>query len=85
MKTYQSVLPWQPQTAIAPTTPPPRPPPPRPPVDLAAKLFEGFWLCADCNRWCEREEGENGLPAHCHRCGSHRLTWQAPILQEASV
>jgi hypothetical protein len=38
-------------------------------------LKEGAWFCADCERRCERVEGENGQPAHCHRCGSHRINF----------
>lgn len=37
----------------------------------------GFW-CRDCERATEREEGEQGQPAHCARCGSHRIEYQPP-------
>jgi hypothetical protein len=41
----------------------------------------GFWYCQDGDHLCEREEGEQGQPAHCNRCGSHRITWFPPVPQ----
>lgn len=42
--------------------------------DALSKLFvAGFWFCHDCNRVCERVEGEHGQPAHCSRCGLPRI------------
>lgn len=44
-------------------------------------LEAGFWFCHDCDGICERDEGEQGQPAHCSRCGSHRIEWNQPALQ----
>jgi rubrerythrin len=39
-----------------------------------SELFSaGFWFCRDCNRVCERVEGEHGQPSHCARCKSYRV------------
>jgi hypothetical protein len=48
---------------------------------LQSMYTEGFWDCKDCQAPCDREEGENGQPAHCHRCGSHRIKWNPPVDQ----
>lgn len=49
---------------------------------LRAKLSEifrnGFWFCLDCEKQCERVEGEQGRPDHCDQCGSHRIQWNPP-------
>lgn len=46
------------------------------------QIFEnGFWFCNDCDCICERIEGEQGQPAHCNRCGGHRIEWNPPIDQ----
>jgi hypothetical protein len=45
-------------------------------------LRSGFWFCDDCQTSCERIEDDHGQPAHCHRCGSHRIAWTAPIIVE---
>jgi DNA-directed RNA polymerase subunit RPC12/RpoP len=50
--------------------------------ELLGKFQAGFWYCADCEHTTEREEGEQGQPAHCLRCGSHRIGWNRPALQE---
>lgn len=39
----------------------------------------GGWWCYDCESECERMEGEQGQPATCGRCGSHRIQYQPPI------
>lgn len=39
----------------------------------------GGWWCQDCGQQTEREEGEQGQPAHCLRCGSHRIRYQPPM------
>jgi hypothetical protein len=44
-------------------------------------LMAGFWFCHDCDCMCERIEGEQGMPAHCDRCGGHRIEWNPPIDQ----
>jgi len=36
---------------------------------------EGYWWCYDCEKVTEREEGEQGRPAHCNRCQSHRIRY----------
>ena len=75
MKTYQSQLPMA--TAIKSNSPP------KWVGDLRARLIEmfstGFWHCQDCDHSTERVEGEQGQPAHCGRCGSHRIQWRDPI------
>lgn len=43
-------------------------------------LTNGYWWCNVCECICERIEGEQGEPAHCHRCGSHRIEFQKAIL-----
>jgi len=45
-------------------------------TDLA---LNGFWFCHDCASVCERIEGEQGQPAHCKRCRSHRIEWNRSI------
>jgi hypothetical protein len=45
------------------------------------KMNAGFYWCLDGEHVCEREEGEQGQPAHCSRCGSHRIQWNRPALQ----
>ncbi len=41
---------------------------------IAAIMREGNWWCRNCEARCEREEGEQGQPAHCEHCGSFRIT-----------
>jgi len=48
---------------------------------LYHKFKNGFWYCNDCESTTEREEGEQGQPAHCEKCGSHRIEWNQPALQ----
>jgi hypothetical protein len=56
------------------------------PGDLAdppgrrGSVASGFWFCRDCQARCEREEGEQGQPAHCSRCRSHRIQYFPPPL-----
>lgn len=38
----------------------------------------GYWWCYDCTKPTEREEGEQGQPAHCKHCGSHRIRYVEP-------
>jgi uncharacterized paraquat-inducible protein A len=45
-------------------------------------LNNGSWLCDDCDSFCDRIEGENGQPAHCHRCGGYRLKFVPPFKKE---
>lgn len=40
---------------------------------------EGYWYCYDCEKVTEREEGEQGQPAHCLFCRSHRIRYVEPI------
>lgn len=42
-------------------------------------LQQGFWFCHTCESPTERNEGENGQPAHCGRCGSFRIEFVPPI------
>lgn len=46
---------------------------------------EGFWYCHHCEATCEREEGEQGQPAHCERCCSPRIEWCPPRLRIADT
>lgn len=82
---------------LLPTTPPPPPRPVRPRLmttdqlahDLQRRietvLMAGFWFCRDCDCMCERIEGEQGQPAHCDRCGGHRIEWNPPVDQAIKV
>ena len=47
---------------------------------FAQALRSGFWFCNDCRTSCERIEDDHGQPAHCHRCRSHRIEWNAPVI-----
>jgi hypothetical protein len=47
------------------------------------KLLEGYWFCLSHGGPCERIEGEQGQPAHCETCGSHRLKWNPPVFSLA--
>jgi len=89
-KTYQAQLPLRNHRIITPR-PMPRPIPP-PDLENSAELAEvikqkflqalyGFWKCLDCDGPCEREESEQGQPAHCGTCGSHRIVWIKPAHQ----
>jgi DNA-directed RNA polymerase subunit RPC12/RpoP len=40
--------------------------------------LQGGWYCLDCARATERDEGEQGQPAHCHYCKSHRIEYHRP-------
>jgi hypothetical protein len=42
-------------------------------------LTTGFWFCLSCEGVCERKEGEQGQPAHCATCKSHRILWNPPL------
>jgi transcription initiation factor IIE alpha subunit len=46
---------------------------------LEKSLNHGFWFCQACEARCERIEGEQGQPAHCDLCGSHRIEYLPPI------
>ena len=35
-------------------------------------LQNGFWFCKDCQRMCEREEGENGQIRRIAAAANHR-------------
>lgn len=50
---------------------------------LTKLCAEGFWYCEDCLAPCEREEGEQGQPAHCANCGSHDIHYNRPALDRA--
>ena len=96
MKIYQAQLPMT-TRRLKPLTPLPPPRPSRPfpddrlqtTDDLARSLrhriefvlLSGFWFCRDCDGMCERIEGEQGMPAHCDRCGSYRIEWNPPVDQ----
>jgi hypothetical protein len=88
-KTYQAKLPLRNHRIITPT---PLPRPLQPPAledpksladrikeKLSEALWQGFWSCRDCDRMTERQEGENGQPAHCSICGSYRIDWNPPV------
>jgi DNA-directed RNA polymerase subunit RPC12/RpoP len=49
---------------------------------LLSALSGPYWFCADCEKVTEREEGEQGQPAHCQRCGSHRIQFQPAVFQK---
>jgi hypothetical protein len=97
-KTYQAQLPLRNHRIVTPR-PMPRPllPPAQPShSEMAMKLKrfieeavnQGFWYCNDCHCSCERIEGEQGQPAHCHRCKGHRLVYNPPMeiaLQQEAV
>jgi hypothetical protein len=95
-KTYQAQLPLRNHRIVRPV-PQPRPPVPPGVVEMEAIgeeirqklrekideiLFCGSWFCNDCKRFCERIEGEQGQPAHCDKCGSHRITFLEPLKQK---
>jgi hypothetical protein len=46
---------------------------------LLLALENGGWWCRDCERATDRVEGEQGQPAHCERCLSHRIEYQPPV------
>jgi hypothetical protein len=50
-------------------------------ASLIGAVDSGFWYCLDGEHICERMEGENGQPAHCSQCGSHRIEWNRPATQ----
>ena len=52
-------------------------------TSLLEKFQNGFWYCNDCSHSTEREEGEQGQPAHCSICGSHRIEWNRPATQQS--
>jgi uncharacterized paraquat-inducible protein A len=49
--------------------------------NIETVLMNGFYFCDDCDCMCERMEGEQGQPAHCSRCGGHRINWNPPVDQ----
>ena len=89
-KTYQAQLPLRNYRIV---TPVPRPRPLRPPGEgnkleeirengwrkFQELLTQGSWYCQDCAGLCEHEEGEQGQPAHCKACGSHRIMFVQPV------
>jgi hypothetical protein len=54
---------------------------------LSLKLRElserGYWRCLGCDAVDCREEGEQGQPAHCSRCGSPRLSYQPAVFKSS--
>jgi uncharacterized paraquat-inducible protein A len=52
-------------------------------ANLTRMFKNGFWYCCDCETRCEMVEGEHGQPNHCDRCGSHKITWEAPAWSES--
>lgn len=47
------------------------------------RLFTaGFWFCNDCERVCERIEGEHGQPSHCSHCQGYRIEFTRPAIIE---
>lgn len=46
---------------------------------LELALTTGGWWCHDCQSHTERIESEQGEPASCAGCGSHRIEYQPPI------
>lgn len=95
-KTYQAQLPLRNYRIVKPV-PMPRPPMPPGVIQMEAEaeeirrklalqmeiiLTQGIWFCKDCGRGCDRIEDDHGQPAHCNRCGSHRIEFlQAPANQ----
>ncbi|HEV2210071.1 MAG TPA: hypothetical protein VG167_14925 [Verrucomicrobiae bacterium] len=57
----------------------------RPSLDLGRRLrtlreqCEAHWWCRDCERITEREESDQGQPAKCSLCGSHRIEYHHGI------
>jgi len=49
---------------------------------LLLSLQSGGYWCDDCEHETERVEGEQGQPAHCQRCQSHRIEYQPPIARK---
>lgn len=95
-KTYQAQLPLRNHRIVTPV-PRPRPPMPPGVKDMEKTaeairqklhrqitdvLNNGSWQCDDCDSFCDRIEGEHGQPAHCHRCGSHRIKFVPPLKKE---
>lgn len=38
----------------------------------------GGWFCEDCRAHTERQESDQGQPASCARCGSHKINYVPP-------
>lgn len=66
---YRSRLSWQAQPRLS--------------TRLNFALSGGGWWCHDCQRQTERIEGEQGQPATCERCGSHRIEYQPPLTNQS--
>lgn len=49
-------------------------------ANFIGAVREGFWYCNDHDGLCDRVEGEQGQPAHCSVCGSHRIEFHQPAL-----
>lgn len=47
---------------------------------LTKLALEGFWECKDCHGIDTRQDGEQGQPDNCSRCGSFRLKYHQPVL-----
>lgn len=52
-------------------------------ASLAEVSASGYWRCLDCMAINSREEGEQGQPAHCGRCGSHKLKREPAVFQSS--
>lgn len=46
---------------------------------LQLALNGGGWWCHGCQSETERLESDQGEPASCGSCGSHRIEYQQPI------
>lgn len=56
-----------------------------PEPNLVEMARAGFYWCSGCMRVTERKEREQGLTAICSRCGSVRIRWIPPVLQEQTA
>lgn len=98
-KTYQAQLPFRNLRIVKPV-PMPRPlmPPEletfKASLDDRNELFtgliqhlmeNGFWWCKDCQRFCERQESDNGQPASCGRCGSNRIRFVEAVIKKVTT
>lgn len=73
MRTYQTALPGATRISITPEIAR------NLKASITTILQTGFWYCHTCEARTEREEGEQGQPAHCERCDSSRIEYCPPL------
>lgn len=56
---------------------------PVPALSLGEASASGYWRCLDCDAINSREESDQGEPAQCGRCGSHKLRYQPAVFQSS--